>query len=161
MCRSVQRTCSTRPISKQAGRLAPAASKAPTRWSSKHASKGLACGFRRQNVNPMLVLRNAVCNRQWHETWATSVAHRRALRTSRRQADSQQRLASAFWCLVCWGVRVSQLSHPPVPVSTSTTTEGFAGQPVRRPGAGYSWRKPFLRRPPSIPAVPGEACAKK
>jgi hypothetical protein len=123
--------------------------------------KGAGMRWGRQNVNPMLVLRNAVCNRQWHETWATSVAHRRALRTSRRQADSQQRLASAFWFLVFWGVRVYQLSHPPVPVSTSTTTEGFAGQAVRRPGAGYSWRKPFLRRPPSIPAVPGEACAKK
>ncbi len=23
------------------------------------------------------------------------------------------------------------------------------------------WRKPFLRRPPSTSAVPGEACAKK
>jgi hypothetical protein len=123
--------------------------------------KGAGMRWGRQNVNPMLVLRNAVCNRQWHETWATSVAHRRALRTSRRQADSQQRLASAFWFLVFWGVRVYRLSHPPVPVSTSTTAEAFVGQPVRRPGAGYSWRKPFLRRPPSTPAVPGEACAKK
>ena len=112
------------------------------------------------NVNPMLVLRNAVCNRQCHETWATSVAHRRVLRSSRRQADSQQRLASTFWILVFWGVRVYRLSHPPVPVSTSPTAEALAEQPVRRPGAGYSWRKPFLRRPPSTPAVPGEACAK-
>ena len=48
---------------KQAGLLAPGASKAPTRWSLKHGPKVLACGFRRQNVNPMLVLRNAVCNR--------------------------------------------------------------------------------------------------
>ncbi len=123
--------------------------------------KGAGMRWGRQNVNPMLVLRNAVCNRQWHETWATSVAHRRALRTSRRQADSQQRLASALWFLVFWGVRVYRLSHPPVPVSTSPTAEALAEQPVRRPGAGYSWRKPFLRRPPSTPAVPGEACAKK
>ncbi len=123
--------------------------------------KGAGMRWERQNVNPMLVLRNAVCNRQWHETWATSVAHRRALRTSRRQAASQQRLASAFWFLVFWGVRVYRLSHPPVPVSTSTTAEAFAEQPVRRPGAGYSWRKPFLRRPRSTPAVPAEVCAKK
>ncbi len=123
--------------------------------------KGAGMRWGRQNVNPMLVLRNAVCNRQWHETWATSVAHRRALRTSRRQADGQQRLTSAFWFLVFWGARVYRLSHPPVPVAASPTAEALAEQPVRRPGAGYSWRKPFLRRPPSTPAVPGEACAKK
>ena len=123
--------------------------------------KGAGMRWGRQNVNPMLVLRNAVCNRQWDETWATSVAHRQALRTSRRQADSQQRVASALWFLVFWGARVYRLSHPPIPVSTSPTAEAIAEYPVRRPGAGYSWRKPFLRRPPSTPAVPGEACAKK
>src|SRR5216684_402515 len=118
--------------------------------------KGAGMRWGRQNVNPMLVLRNAVCNRQWHETWATSVAHRRALRTSQRQADRKPRLASALWFLVFWGARAYRLSHPPVPVSTSPTAEALAEQPVRRPGAGYSWRKPFLRRPPSTPAVPGE-----
>jgi hypothetical protein len=123
--------------------------------------KGAGMRWGRQNVNPMLVLRNAVCNRQWHETWATSVAHRRALRTSQRQADSQQRLASALWFLVFWGARTYRLSHPPVPVSTSPTAEALAEQPVRRPGAGYSWRKPFLRRPLSTPERTGEACAKK
>ena len=72
------------------------ASKAPTRWSSKHASKGRACAGRRQNVNPMLVLRNAVCNRQWHETWATSAgsstsaAHESA--AGRQPAATDQRL---------------------------------------------------------------------
>jgi hypothetical protein len=123
--------------------------------------KGAGMRWARHNVNPMLVLRNAVCNRQWDETWATSLAHRQALRTSRRQARSQQRLTSAFWTLVFWGVQVYRLSHPPVPVATSPTAEALAEQPVPRPGAGYSWRKPFLRRPPSTPAVPGEVCAKK
>ena len=123
--------------------------------------KGAGMRWARQNVNPMLVLRNAVCNRQWDETWATSLAHRRALRTSHRQAESQQRLDSALWFLVFWGVRVYRLSHPPVPVSTSTTAQALAEQPVRRPGAGYSWRKPFLRHLPSSPALPAEACAKK
>jgi hypothetical protein len=123
--------------------------------------KGAGMRWGRQNVNPMLVLRNAVCNRRWHETWATSRAHRQALRTSRRQAQSQQRLDSACWFLVFWGVRVSRLSHPPVHAATSPTAEAFAEQPACRPGAGYSWRKPFLRRPPATPAVPAEACAKK
>src|SRR5712692_1241090 len=122
--------------------------------------KGAGMRWGRQNVNPMLVLRNGVCNRRWNETWAAAVAHRQALRTSQRQADSQQRLTRALWTLVFWAARVSRLSHPPVPASTSPT-EALVEQPTRRLGAGYSWHKPFLRRPPSTPAVPGEACAKK
>ena len=48
--------------------------------------KGAGMRWHRQNVNPMLVLRNAVCNREWKQTWATSVSQRQALRTNLRQA---------------------------------------------------------------------------
>jgi len=123
--------------------------------------KGAGMRWGRQNVNPMLVLRNAVCNRQWTQIWTTAVAHRRALRTHRRQAESQQRLTRAFWTLVFWGARVYRLSHPPVHPASSPTAEALAQNPSRRPSSGYSWRKPFLRRPPSSPARPEEVCAKK
>jgi hypothetical protein len=123
--------------------------------------KGAGMRWGRQNVNPMLVLRNAVCNRQWNQTWATAVAHRQALRTTRRRAESQQRLTSALWMFVFWGARVSRRSHPPVQTSTSPTVAASPEQLTRRPGSGYSWRKPFLRRPPSSPARPEEVCAKK
>jgi hypothetical protein len=123
--------------------------------------KGAGMRWQRQNVNPMLVLRNAVCNRRWNETWTTTAAHRRALRTSRRQADSQQRLSSALWTLVDWAARVARLSQPPVHAIPSPAVPVSTQLPVRRLGTGYSWRKPFLRRPPSTPAVPGEVCAKK
>ncbi len=122
--------------------------------------KGAGMRWARHNVNSMLVLRNAVCNRQWGETWTSGLSHRRALRTSQRQAESQQRLASAFWLLVFWGVRVYRLSHPPVAAATSPT-EALVEQPTRPPGSGYSWRKPFLRRPPSTPAALAEVRAKK
>src|SRR6266567_9546922 len=65
--------------------------------------KGAGMRWGRQNVNPMLVLRNAVCNRRWNETWAAAVTQRRALRSRRRQAGSQQRLTGAFWTFVFWG----------------------------------------------------------
>ena len=45
--------------------------------------KGAGMRWGRQNVNPMLVLRNAVCNRQWHETRATWLAQRRGLRSDK------------------------------------------------------------------------------
>jgi len=123
--------------------------------------KGAGMRWGRQNVNPMLVLRNAVCNRAWKQTWATSVAQRQALRTQRRQAQSQQRLDNALWFLVIWGVRVSRLAHPPVAAATATTAEALQKQPTARPGSGYSWRKPFLRRPPATPVATAEVCAKK
>jgi hypothetical protein len=123
--------------------------------------KGAGMRWARQNVNPLLVLRNAVCNREWKQTWATSVAERQVLRTKRRQAKSQQRLERAFWSLVVWGVRAYRLSHPPVAVATATTAEILsAKQPTRRPGSGYSWRQPFLRRSPSTPVATAEGCAK-
>ncbi len=123
--------------------------------------KGAGMRWGRQHVNPMLVLRNGVCNRRWHETWVTAVAQRQALRRSQRQAKSQQRLDRAFWTLVVWGVRVYRLSHPPVAAATSPTVEAREKQPTARSGSRYSWRKPFLRRPPSTPVGSGEVCAKK
>ncbi len=122
--------------------------------------KGAGMRWGRQNVNPILVLRNAVCNRRWNETWAAAVTQRQALRTSRRQVDSQQRLTRALWTLVFWGARLSRLTHPPV-VATAPAATASPQQPVRRLGAGYSWRKPFLRRPASTSAETGEARAKK
>ena len=121
--------------------------------------KGAGMRWARQNVNPVLVLRNAVCNREWKQTWETSVAHRQALRTQHRQAQSQQRLESAVWFLVFWGVQLQRLSHPSAP--TTTTAEVLQKQPTARPGSGYSWRKPFLRLPPATPGTTAELCAKK
>jgi hypothetical protein len=121
--------------------------------------KGAGMRWARQNVNPVLVLRNAVCNREWKQTWETSVAHRQALRTQHRQAQSQQRLERAVWFLVFWGVRLQRLSHPSG--AAPMTAQAIEKQPTVRPGFGYSWRKPFLRRPPATPGATAELCAKK
>ena len=123
--------------------------------------KGAGMRWSRHHVNSMLVLRNAVCNRQWKQTWTAAGTQRQALRTSQRQAESQQRVTCALWTLVYWGARLSQLSHPSVLTAISPTAQALAEPSAPRPGSGYSWRKPFLRRLPSTPAVPGEASAKK
>jgi hypothetical protein len=86
---------------------------------------------------------------------STSASHESA--TSRQKASTGKRL----WCLVFWRVRMYRLSHPPVHVATSPTAEALEEQPACRLGAGYSWRKPFLRRPPSTLVRTGETCAKK
>ena len=122
--------------------------------------KGAGMRWCRQNVNPMLVLRNAVCNRRWKQTWETAVTHRQALRTKLRQAQSQQRLERALWFLVIWSVRLHRLAYPAAATPT-TMAQAIEKQPTARPGSGYSWRKPFLQRPPLTSGATAELCAKK
>ncbi len=123
--------------------------------------KGAGMRWERHNVNPMLVLRNAVCNRRWNETWTAARAHRRGLRTSRRQAASHQRLSEACWTLVLWSVRLAHLSHRPAPAAPSPPVPGSRQPPAHRLGTDYSWRKPFLRCPPSSAVRSKEVDAKK
>jgi hypothetical protein len=110
--------------------------------------KGAGMRWERQNVNPMLVLRNAVCNRRWDETWTAS------------RHERQARLTRAFWTLVFCGARLVRLTQ-----SSEEALEPVVGAspqpPVRRLDAGYSWRQPFLRRPACPSAGTGETSAKK
>ncbi len=122
--------------------------------------KGAGMRWARQNVNPMLVLRNAVCNHEWKQTWQASRAHRQALRTKLRQATSQQRLESAMWFLVIGSVLLHRWSQPSAAAPT-TTAQVIEKHPTARLGSGYSWRKPFLRRPPSTIGATAKLCAKK
>ena len=121
--------------------------------------KGAGMRWQEHNVNPMLVLRNAVCNRRWQQTWSTAQARQAAERSRQRQAESQQRLTRALWMLASWRVRLARLSPPPAQSSSSVPTP--AAQPIARPSTGYSWRKPFLRRPPSTAVGPCVTSAKK
>jgi hypothetical protein len=102
--------------------------------------KGAGMHWGRQHVNPLLVLRNAVCNQRWSETWHASTAHRQHARAMRRQEHRQQRLTIARWKVLLLWERLSapQRVHPPTP---------------SRPSTRYSWRQPFLRLPPKQEAV--------
>jgi hypothetical protein len=123
--------------------------------------KGAGMRWQGSNVNPMLVLRNAVCNRDWQQTWTTARTHRALVRRRERQADSQQRLSRAFWTLASWSVRLSRLSQPSVWAVPAPAVQAGAQQPVRQLGTGYSWRQPFLRRPFSTPVDSPGTGAKK
>src|SRR5579863_4515465 len=122
--------------------------------------KGARMRWERHNVNPVLVLRNAVCNRRWSETWQQAVTQRRTARTQRRHERSQHRLRQACWALAIVGVRLHWISQPPVPVSSQTMGRVSTEMPARRPASGYFWRKPFLRRPLSPPVASEKVGAK-
>lgn len=109
--------------------------------------KGAGMRWQEHNVNPMLVLRNAVCNRRWSQTWQSVQAHRRTQRRHRREVKSQQQLTALCWSLLYWHVRLQRLAQPPAEADSSQTLA--AQQPVRRVSTPYSWRQPFLRRPAS------------
>lgn len=122
--------------------------------------KGAGMRWRRQNVNPMLLLRNAVCNRRWQENWQAAVQERQAQRRRRRQGRSEERLTRACWTMAAVAVRLARLTPPsiePIP----PTPPSPPSLPLLRPAAAYSWRQPFLRRPPSASASPGAVSANK
>jgi hypothetical protein len=123
--------------------------------------KGAGMRWQRQNVNPMLVLRNAVCNERWNQAWASSRAQRQGQYIQQRQAKDQQRLQRACWFLAYWAMRLKRLSAPSVVTASAVTAQPLHKQPPARGGSGYSWRQPFLRRPHSSTPIAKEVPAKK
>lgn len=123
--------------------------------------KGAGMRWERHNVNPLLVLRNTVCNGRWKEMWGSSRAQRQGQRTQQRQAESQQRLNRACWFLASWAIRLKRWSAPSVVTASTATARPLQKQQAARVGSGYSWRQPFLRRPLSTPTGSPGTCAKK
>jgi hypothetical protein len=123
--------------------------------------KGAGMRWQRQNVNPMLVLRNAVCNGRWTQTWASSRVQRQGQRVQQRQAESQQQLDRACWFLTYWAMRLKRLSAPSVATTSAMAVQPLQKLPPARYGSGYSWRQSFLRRPASSTRMTKEVPAKK
>ena len=76
--------------------------------------KGTGMHWERNNVNPMLTLRNAVCNDRWREMWHKELNKNRKLQALQRSARAEQR-PQAFLA----SGKSSCLSSPPqsAPVS--------------------------------------------
>ena len=113
--------------------------------------KGAGMRWEGHNVNPMLVLRNAVCNRRWHEMWTSARAQRLALATQRRHQRTQERLVRACWTIVYWA-RVQQRLQTPAQATAKAVASVTRKPHSAHHGTGYSWRQPFLRRPPAASA---------
>lgn len=115
--------------------------------------KGAGMRWERENVNPMLVLRNAVCNRRWDETWQAARRQRQQSRQQLRGKRIQARYAQALTrLLTLWLWLRPSTPHPvvePAPRSVSSAAATPAATPrgPRRPAANHPWRRPLVVRP--------------
>lgn len=115
--------------------------------------KGAGMHWERDNVNPMLVLRNAVCNQRWDETWKASMRQRQHTRKLQRCDRTQARCELAlarFLKLFLWCKPLTP--HPPlgpVPSPTNHRTSAPLEPPPgpHRPAANHPWRRPIVVRP--------------
>ena len=57
--------------------------------------KGTGMHWKPENVNPMLALRNAVCNDRWNETWQVSHQQKLQLQMQGREQHTQTRMEQA------------------------------------------------------------------
>jgi hypothetical protein len=111
--------------------------------------KGSGMHWARAHVNPMLGLRNAVCNDRWDEAWSQMSAYRQEQMRQRRQVHRQQRLTAALAASSDAPVSVADTAplptcpEPPAVPVTAEKDLASHPQPKRpwRPPADHPWRK--------------------
>ena len=115
--------------------------------------KGAGMRWQRHTVNPMLALRNAVCNRRWHETWQAARRQRQQSRQQRRDQRTQARCEQALkrlltlW-LCCRPSTARPVSEPaPQLASSAAATAAAPPRGPRRPAANHPWRRSPVVRP--------------
>jgi hypothetical protein len=118
--------------------------------------KGAGMHWERENVNPMLVLRNAVCNKRWGETWQASMMQRQHTRQKLRHECTQARCEQAvarFMELVLWyKPPAGRLRVEPVlpPVNPPTSVPLEVAPAPHRPAANHPWRRASVVRPKEV-----------
>jgi len=117
--------------------------------------KGAGMRWKRTNVNPMLVLRNAVCNGRWGETWQASVRQRQHSRQKQRHERTQARgeravarlMSLLLWCMPPTPRPPLEPVPLPVPLSQPTSSPLDVPSAPHRPAATHPWRRPLVVRP--------------
>ena len=106
--------------------------------------KGAGMHWERSHVNPVLALRNGVCNQRWQETWQLAVAHQHSQhvqsRTTRAEQRKQAKLSSNASVLVESSSAASQLpleqKAPRMPPAPAATLPGSC-----RPSVHHPWKR--------------------
>ncbi len=106
--------------------------------------KGAGMHWQRAHVNPMLALRNLVCNDRWQEAWPLIAARLRQDDCQRRLLKQQQRHA----------LKTPPLPTPLPPISQAAIKVASSGQTTplpaekksARPAANHPWRRSPIGR---------------
>ncbi len=111
--------------------------------------KGPGMHWERKHVNPMLALRNTVCNDRWQEMWQKAVLHHRKLQSLQRSARAGQRATSLL----------PTCNPPSCPDSSSTALPSAASQEFAPPASFLlASEERSLPAPPSPPVTRPSSC---
>ena len=108
---------------------------------------GAGMRWAREHVNPMLALRNAVCNDRWAEVWGQIETEQRRQVGVRRRERRQQRAVSTPPSAPASAALPTTVPEPklPLPVPMLPAAPPAVPQP-RRPGADHPWRRAWSPR---------------
>ena len=111
--------------------------------------RGAGMRWARANVDPMVALRNAVCNERWDEVWEQIEAEERRDVQQRRRERRQQRRGASPAChseeeAPLAPARVGEGVVPPAMLSPRPLSSE-AGEPCR-PAANHPWRRAWSPR---------------
>ena len=114
--------------------------------------KGAGMHWARANVNPMLALRNAVCNARWGQARSQILTHLQQQKQQTRHARRKQRLAEQTAARTCTEaqpcapvvVRAVETSAPKPTLASDTQVANTLDSPLPRkpcrPGPNHPWR---------------------
>ena len=101
--------------------------------------KGTGMRWERTNVNPMLALRNGVCNERWQETWQVASNQRRHLLIQRRHKRSAQRQEAEAEALKHVPLEPPPPLSPLAPLLPPDPPAMLPG--TSRPSAHHPWKR--------------------
>ena len=101
--------------------------------------KGTGMRWKRTNVNPMLALRNGVCNERWQETWHTASLQRRNLLTQRRHQRAALRREALQEALKQSPIKSSPPIPPLLPLLLPDPPAMIPG--TSRPSEHHPWKR--------------------
>jgi hypothetical protein len=115
--------------------------------------KGSGMHWKRENVNPMLLLRTTVCNDRWEPAWQVRIKHQQQRQQRERKEQTQTRWQQAaaqllLLLLRCCPPRPRPTADAPSPaMNQPTATPSQASSSPRRPAATHPWRRSRLSQP--------------
>lgn len=120
--------------------------------------KGAGMHWKRENVDPILALRNIICSDRWEQEWPRIEQRLRHQAVDRRQT-LRQKHRQAKQSIIPLDIAVLCLEPPPSkPVSEPTTTTKPATEKSGpwRPPANHPWRRFKFGRSLYLPSTPAK-----